>query len=94
MQSYQVVATGKAWAHNGAYRYITSVRLHPGGYIFPKEFAAEQIEKGEWSLFTSDIWGNKTPVLARHLRNGHPFLITEADKSVINNLLSLPDILT
>jgi Protein of unknown function (DUF3892) len=86
----QVIATRKARSTNG-YTVITHVKLSPYGSIFSKDEACNEVLAGRWELYTvNPLNGVRVPVQVRHL-NHVPYLITEADRTVINNLLSLPD---
>ena len=95
---YRISATQKATGAFG-YRYITHVQLAstPSGFnttIFTKEAAVYQVAIGNWQLYTYNYFtGGQTDVVIRH-REGHPFLMTEADNTTSDNLLNLPDIWT
>lgn len=90
---YRVVATTKSQSYPvGAFsrRVITGVQLSVGTHVYPKSSACGLIESKQWALYTVDRQGREVPISVHHL-NGSPYLITEADGQLEDNLLKLPD---
>lgn len=89
--SYRVVATTKSTPRNYTERrVITGIQLSVGLDIYAKDSACRLVEAGTWSLYTVDWQGNRVPIRVQHL-HGSPYLITEADGQLEDNLLKLPD---
>lgn len=62
--------------------------VHSGKrFYYPEADAIKEIRKGELAFYTS-VNGKSAWVIIES-RNGHDFLKTEADSSVLDNLLSL-----
>lgn len=53
--------------------------------------AIEGIESKKWSFYVNNISGKKVNVIVAKTSDGNKYLKTEADTTVKNNLLELPE---